>query len=54
MKLTKQMSRQIERINAIVDSIRQSANIEATRLAGAISRLMLTFQHGAETLLRAR
>src|SRR5262249_45045830 len=54
MKLTKHMNRQIERMSAIADGTRQSANVEATRLAGAISRLMLTFQHGAETLQRVR
>ena len=54
MKLTEQMNRQIERMAVIADGPRAAANIEATRLAGALSRLMSTFQTGAMTMQRMR
>ncbi len=54
MKLTVQLNRQIERMGALSDGQRQMANVEATRLAGAVSRMMTTFQAGAITMQRMR
>jgi hypothetical protein len=54
LKLAQQLDRAIERMNAISEGPRQSANVEAARLAGSMSRLMLTFQQGALTLERMR
>ena len=54
MKLTEQINRQIERMNAIADGPRSMANVEATRLAGGVARLMQAFQQGVATLQRQR
>ena len=54
MKLTAQLNRQIERMNVIADGPRQLANVEAARLTGSITRLMMAFQGGVTTLQRLR
>ena len=54
MKLSAQLNRQIERMEVVDRGARQAANIEATRLAGAVSRMMTTFQQGAVTMQRMR
>ena len=54
MKLTAQLNRAIERMGTYADERRQVANVEACRLAGAITRLMAASQQGALTLNRMR
>jgi hypothetical protein len=54
MKLTSQLNRQIERMAVLADGPRHAANVEATRLAGAVSRMMTTFQQGALAMQRMR
>ncbi len=54
LKMAKQLDRAIERMNSISDGPRQTANVETARLAGSMSKLMLTFQQGALTLERMR
>lgn len=54
MKLATQLNRQIERMNVLRDDVRQSANVEATRVVNAVSRLMAAYQQGAQTLQRLR
>ena len=54
MKLTAQLNRAIERMGTNADERRQVANVEACRLAGAITRLMAASQQGALTLNRMR
>lgn len=54
LKLTAQLNRQIERMAVLVDDRRQLANLEATRTANAVARLMLAFQQGATTVQRLR
>lgn len=52
LKLAAQLNNQIERMGVISTPDRALANLEATRLAGAISRLMTTCQTGALALQR--
>jgi hypothetical protein len=52
LKLTKQLNSAVERMNSISETHRAQANIEATRLANAVSRLMTSSQQGALTLQR--
>ena len=54
LKLTKQLNSAIERMNVISETHRAQANIEATRLANAVARLMTSGQQGALTLQRLR
>ena len=59
MKLTAQLNRSVEWMQAYADvrnaaEARQAANLEACRLAGAITRLMAVSQQGALTLKRMR
>ena len=54
MKLTAQLSRQIECMNAIDARTKEASNVQAARLAGAVSRMMTTFQQGALTMQRLR
>jgi hypothetical protein len=54
LKMVAQMNKQIEVMNVLKDERRQAANVEATRLAGAVSRLMQTCQQGALTLQRLK
>jgi hypothetical protein len=54
MQLTAQLNRCIERMSAIDVQARESANIQATRLAGAIARLNGSFQAGMLTLQKIR
>jgi hypothetical protein len=41
-------------MEVIDNGARQAANLEATRLAGAVSRMMRTFQQGALAMQRMR
>src|SRR3954466_8542139 len=52
--MTAQMNRQIERMNVIAGGSQEAANVQACRLAGAVSRLTTTFQQGVLTLQRMR
>ena len=52
--LSAQLNRQIDRMGVIADGPRQAANVEATRIAGAVARLMLVVQGGALTLQKLR
>src|SRR3954447_26306382 len=52
--MTAQMNRQIERMNVIASGSQEAANVQACRLAGAVSRLMTSYQQGVLTLQRMR
>src|SRR4051794_7633885 len=52
--MTAQMNRQIERMNVIAGGSQETANVQACRLAGAVSRLNTTFQQGVLALQRMR
>ena len=54
MALAVQLNRAVERMSVFKDEPRALANVEATRLAGSIARLMQTCQNGALTLQRLR
>jgi hypothetical protein len=54
MKLAAQLNRQIECMNILHDERRQRANVEATRIVGAMARLMTAHQQGTLTLQRLR
>jgi hypothetical protein len=56
MKLSAQLNRCIERMEAgrHHDEARERANVQGTRLAGAIARMSGSFQSGMTTLQRLR
>ena len=54
MKMAKRMNEEIERAGCISEAEREARNVRACRYAGAISRLMLTYQQGIATLDRKR
>ena len=54
MKLLQHLNRAMERMSVLKEDMRAQANIEATRLAGGISRLMTTSQQGALTLQKLK
>ena len=54
MELTGQLNRCIERMDAIHEDTRERANVQGTRLAGAIARMMGSYQQGLMTLQRLR
>jgi hypothetical protein len=54
MRMTAQMNECIERMTAYRPDERERANIQATRLAGAVARMNGSFQQGIATLQRMR
>jgi hypothetical protein len=55
MKMSAEMNRQIDRaLHVIAPAENERATLNATRLAGAVGRLMSTYQQGMMTLQRVR
>ncbi len=54
MTLTKQLNTCIEQMEYTREDRRERANVQATRLAGAVTRMMASFQEGALTLQKLR
>jgi hypothetical protein len=54
MKLSAQLNRAVERMDVIHEEARERANVQATRLAGAMARLMGSYQSGLLALQRMR
>jgi hypothetical protein len=54
MKMTAQLNECIERMTSYSADERERANIQATRLAGAVARMNASFQQGIATLQRMR
>src|SRR4051794_15011603 len=54
MKLSAQLNRCVERMDVLHEETRERANVQGTRLAGAIARMMTSYQQGVLTLQRMR
>jgi hypothetical protein len=54
MKLTEQLNRCVEKMDVLNPEVRERANVQGSRLAGAIARINTSFQQGLVTLQRLR
>jgi hypothetical protein len=54
MKLSVQLNRCVERMEVLHEETRERANVQGTRLAASIARMMTSYQQGVLTLQRMR
>ena len=54
MKLSAQLNRCMERMDVLDEDTRERANVQGTRLAGAMARMMTSYQQGLATLQKMR